>query len=261
VRKVIILVISSLFFYMLFRDMTLLNTFILCLAIAAAYGISRVQTRYITGAKYPTIAISLALCPILIFYPASRSHFVVTTAAMFFAFYSTGLFLVALDEKGKKTSKEIIGLVILYGASSLNLFLVAHSELILPLSVSILIFLFILNRVQIMPYMAGATILAVVLLLLAGVRLFGPAVHLPIAERYSLLSSVFVLLLFVFVAYLKRPDFVTVLAFFGFLYMSVDLLMSVGFSFRGVLLYQPVLALFNAGPVVGLAIKGGKDHR
>lgn len=260
-RKVIVLAISALFFFMLFRDMTPLNTFILCLAVAAAYGISMIPAKYLTGAKYPTIILSLALSPALIIYPILRSHFVVTTAAMFFAFYSTGFFLVTLDDKGKKVSKEIVGLVILYGVSALNLFLVARVELVLPLSVSILVFLFILNRTQIMPYMAGAMALVVIAFLLAGVHLFGPAVPLATAERYSLLAVAFALLLFVFAAYLKRPDFVTVLAFFGLLYVSVDLLMSVGFGFKGILLHQPVPALFIAGPVVGMAIKGGKDRR
>jgi len=260
VRKVIILVISSLFFYMLFRDMTPMKTFIICLAIAASYGISRVPAKYVVGAKYPTIAVSLAFSPFLIIYPAFRSHFAVAAVVTFLAFYSTGLFLVTLDEKGKKFSKEITGLMVLYGVSAVNLFLVAHPELILPFSVSVLIFLFIINRTNIMPYVAGATFLVVILLLLSGVRIFGPAVPLLAAERYSLLAAAFALLLFVFVAYIKRPDFVTILAFFGLLYMSVDLLMSVGFNFRAVLLHQPVLALFIAGPVIGMAIKGGKDR-
>jgi hypothetical protein len=260
VRKVIVLVISSLLFYLLFREMTPFKMLILCVAIAAAYGVSRVPAKHLAAAKYPTIGVSLALCPVLIIYPALRPHFAITAAVMFLAFYSTGLFLVTLDEKGKKVSKEITGLMVLYVISALNLFLVAHSELILPLSISILIFLFIINRVHVMPYVAGATVIVAILLLVSGVRIIGPAVHLLSAERYSLLAAAFALLLFVYVAYIKRPDFVTILAFFGLLFISVDLLMSVGLNFRGVLLHQPILALFIAGPVVGIAMKGGKDH-
>ncbi len=120
---------------------------------------------------------------------------------------------------------------LLYGASSLNLFLTGHSELILPLSISVLLFLFIINRVTHMAAVAAYT--------RHGRHLPRPEgratarraiVLLNDNERYVLLACAFALLLITFVAYLKRPDFITVLAFFGLLYVSVDLLMSVGFS-------------------------------
>ena len=136
---------------------------------------------------------------------------------------------------------------LLYGASSLNLFLTGHSELMLPLSISVLLFLFIINRIRIMAFIAAYTAACVVFLSLKGVPLFGSDVPLHDAERYVLLACAFALLLITFVAFLKRTDLITVLAFFGLLYVSVDLLMSVGFSLRAVLLYQPVLASSSSG--------------
>ncbi len=97
-------------------------------------------------------------------------------------------------------------------------------------------------------------------LLASGVQVFGTVIHLQVAERYVLLASAFLLLVFVLAAYVKRPDFITLLAFFGLLYISADLLMSFGLCFKGVLLNQPVLSLFLVGPVVGMALKGGKEH-
>ncbi len=260
-RKGLVLVISSLFFYGLFRDMTLLKTLILCLAIASAYGISRIPPKYVVGAKYPTVGICLAFCPVLIIYPWLRHHFLIAALVAFFAFHSAALFLVTLNDKGKKLYKEIVGLLILHGTASLNLFLVGHPELILPLSISILIFLFVIDKTEIIPFMGGWSAMALVALLVSGVHIFGPTVHLQAPERYVLLASAFLLLIVVFAAYVKHPGFVTLLAFFGLLFISVDLLMSVGFSFKGVLLHQPVLSLFMVGPVIGMALKGGKERQ
>jgi hypothetical protein len=260
VRKALVLAIASLFFYSLFRDMTLFKTLVLCVAIAAAYGISKIPTSYVAGAKYPLIGVSLALCPVFIIYPWLRHHFLIAASVMFLAFYSMAFFLVTLDEKGKKMYKEVIGLFVLYGVSSLNLFFTGHPELILPLSISVLVFLFIMNKVEIMPFMAGCATLVLILLLVSGVHVVGPAVRLQAAERYVLLASAFALLLLVFAAYLKRPDFATIVAFFGLIYISIDLLMSVGFSLKGVLLNQPLLGLFIVGPIVGMALKGGRER-
>jgi hypothetical protein len=260
VRKALVLSISSLFFYSLFRDMTVLNTLILCMAIASAYGISKIPSKFLAGAKYPMIGTCLALCPALIIYPWLRPHLLVAGATLFLAFHSMALLLVTLDEKGKKVYKEVIGLSVLYGVSSFNLFFTGHCELILPLSISIVAFLFIINRAQLIPFMAGCAALAIILLSASGVHVFGTVLHLQAVERYILLATAFALLLLAFVAYLKRPDFVTISAFYGLLFVSVDLLISMGFSVKGVLFHQPTLALFIVGPVIGMALKGGREH-
>jgi hypothetical protein len=260
VRKAFVLSISSLFFYGLFRDMTVLNTLILCVAIASAYGISKIPSRYLAGAKAPMIGICLALCPALIIYPWLRPHLLVAGVTLFLSFHSMALLLVTLDEKGKKAYKEVIGLSVLYGVSSFNLFFTGHCELILPLSISIVAFLFIINKAQIIPFIAGCAALAIISLLASGVHIFGAVLHLQAAERYLLLATAFALLLFAFIGYVKRPDFVTISAFFGLLFVSVDLLMSMGFSAKGVLFHQPTLALLIVAPVIGVALKGGKER-
>ncbi len=238
-----------------------MKTLICCLVMAGAFAVSRIDPRYLLASKYPLIGLCLALSPVLIVYPALRPHGAIAGAAMLLAFYSIALFLVTTEEKGRKVYKEITGLSLLYGASSLNLFLTGHSELILPLSIAVLLFLFIINRIRIMAFIAAYTVMAGIFLSLKGVPLTGSNVLLHDAERYVLLACAFALLLITFVAFLKRTDLITVLAFFGFLYVSVDLLMSVGLHLRAVLLYQPVLALLIVGPLVGMVMKGGKERR
>lgn len=239
----------------------MMKTLIFCLVMACAYAISRIGPQYLRASKYPLTGLCLALSPVLIIYPALRPHEAAAGAAVLLAFYSIALFLVTTEEKGRKAYKEIIGLSLLYGASSLNLYLTGHSELILPLSISVLLFLFIINRVTHMAFIAAYTGMAVIFFSLKGVPVNGCDVLLHDAERYVLLACAFALLVITFAAFLKRTDFITVLAFFGLLYVSVDLLMSVGFRLRAVLLYQPVLALLIVGPLVGMVMKGGKERR
>ncbi|MGD0231051.1 MAG: hypothetical protein ABSC19_11945 [Syntrophorhabdales bacterium] len=259
-RRTVVLVISCLFLFCLFHPMTVAKTFLLCLSMTSAYIVSRVPPRYLLASKYPLIGFCLALPCVLIFYPALRPYHAIAGAAMFFAFYGMALFLVTTEDKGREVYKEVLGLSLLYGASCLNLVLTGHSELILPQSISVLVFLFIINRVRIMPFIAAYTVVCMIFLAVKGVSVLGQDVLLQNAERYTLLACAFALLLMTFVAFLKRTDFISVLAFFGLLYVSVDLLMSVGFRLKGVLLYQPVAALFIMGPLVGMIMKGGKER-
>lgn len=259
-RKILILLTSSLFFYCLFRDMTLVKTLILGAAVASAYGISKIPAKYVLAAKYPMIVASLALCPALVLYGWLRSSRFVVPAVMLFGFYGIALFLITMEEKSKKIHKEIIGLSLLYAASVVNLFLTGHTGLIFPLSIAVLLFLFIINKVAIMPFIAVYTGIATAFLLIKGISILGPGVPLMTVERYALLGTGCALMIITFISYLKRTDPMSVLAFFGLLYVSVDLLLSVGFKVKGVLLYQPVQALFIVGPLVGAALKGGKER-
>ena len=179
---------------------------------------------------------------------------------MLLAFYSIALFLVTTEEKNRKIHKEVTGLSLLYGASALNLFLTGRFELMLPLSVSMLLFLFIINRVRIMPFIAGYTVACMVLLWATGTPVLGRDVPFYDVQRYALFACAFALLLIAFTAFMKRTDFVAVLSFFGLLYVSVDLLMSIGFHLNGVLVHQPLLGLLVVGPLMGMVMKGGKER-
>ena len=258
-RKALVIAASSLFFYGLLRDMTLLKTLMLCAAIISSFVISKVPVKYLAGAKYPVIGLSLILPFGLIFYPWARSEKAIVAASLVLAFFSIALFLVTLDEKGKKAYKEITGLCLLYAASFTNLFLTGLPALILPLSIAVLLFLFIVNKTRVMPFVAGLTIAAVIVLLVSRVPLLSTGPWLNQMERYILMGAAFVLMLVAFVGFVKKPGFVNLLGFFGLLYVSVDLLMSIGLRLGGILLSQPGLSLFIVGPIVGVAMKGGKE--
>jgi hypothetical protein len=260
VRKVIILVIGALFLHALVRDLNMIRVIILCAALASAYGVSRIPAGLIFRGKHPLIGLCLALSPTIFFYPALRPLQITAGAAILLGFYSIALFLVTADERGNELYKEVTGLTLLYGATVFNLFLAGHSELVLPLSISVLIFLFIINRVAIMPYLAAYTAGLVIFFVARGIPILGSHAPLRTIEQYFVLGCAFILFLFAFVAFLKKTDLITALGFFGLLYVSVDLLMSVGLRIKGVLLYQPVLGFCIVGPLIGVMMKGGKER-
>ena len=259
-RKTVVLIIASLFFFCLFRETTATTFFTLSLVMASAYGLSRLNSRYVLASKYPLIGLCLALSPVLIIYPGLRASWGMAAAAVVLAFYSIALFLVTTEAKNRQIYKEAIGLSLLYCASALNLFLTGRFALMLPLSVSVLLFLFIINRVRIMPFVGGYTVACMVVLWATGAPVLGRDVPLYDVQRYALFACAFALLLIAFMAFMKRTDFVAVLSFFGLLYVSVDLLMSIGFHLSGVLVHQPILGLVVVGPLMGMVMKGGKER-
>jgi hypothetical protein len=260
-RKAGVLVLSCLFLYSLSGQMSMIKVLMLIGGLISACLISRVPSKFVRAAKYPLIGLSLALPPALFLYPSFRVYRAVAGLAVFLAFYGLALFLVSLEEKGKQVYKEAAGLSLLYAASCINLFFTGHLELITPLSITVLLFLFIINKVRLMPFIAVYTVVAVGFSYFRGIGMFANGVAIDGVERYLLLGCGFALLLLTFVAYLQKPDFSTVLAFFCLLYVSVDLLMSVGLSFKSGLLYQPSLALFIVGPVIGIMLKGEKERK
>ncbi len=259
-RKTLVLFFSSLFFYALFGHMTVVRTLMLFGGVASAYAVSRIPSRFIRHAKYPLIGLSLALSPLLFLYPALKTNRFLAPMVVFLTFYSIALFLVTLEEKERRIYKEVIGLSLLYAASSVNLFLTGRAELICPLSISVLLFLFIVNKSRMMPFIAGYAAVAVAFLCIRGVSVFSGGPSFDGVERYLLLGCSFALLLIAFVTFIKRPDFAAIFAFFGLLYVSIDLLMSVGFRVKSILVYQPVMALLVVGPLMGMALKGEKER-
>lgn len=257
-RKIVVLIIASVFFFCLLRETSATTFLMLCLVMASAYGLSRLDPKYVLASKYPLIGLCLALSPVLIVYQALRTSWGIAAAAMVLAFYSIALFLGTTEEKSRKIHKEAIGLSLLYCASALNLFLTGRFALMLPLSVSVLLFLFIINRVRIMPFVGAYTVACMVVLWATGAPVLGRDVPLYDVQRYALFACAFALLLIAFIAFVKRTDFVAVLSFFGLLYVSVDLLMSIGFHLNGVLVHQPLLGLLVVGPLMGMVMKGGK---
>ncbi len=257
-KRIGLLVLSSLFFYSLFRDMNVVKTLLLCAAVAVAFAVSRAPSKYLVGAKYPLICLCFALSVMLILYPGLRTHWIVRFAAIFLAFFSLTLYVSTISEKGKGLYKEIIALSLLFVSVSANLILARSVEMFVPLSVTIFLFLFIVQRTRLVP-LAGLYVVIMLFLLYAErISIYGSRPELVGIERSIMLATAFLLLLITFIGFIRKAGAVWTVAFFGFLYASVDLLMSVGFSLKGLLLYQPVAALMILAPLAGVMLQGEK---
>jgi hypothetical protein len=260
VKKVLLYTLSTLLFYCLLRDVGAVKILLICSALGFVYGIYRVPARYVAASKYPAILLSFAATVCFFFYPHVVVQAPSQAAIMFLAFYGITLYLATLDEKGKGFFKEVAALSVLFLTSAFNLAVIGQAPFMFSLAFSVMLFLFIIGRHRIIPFIAGYTMVIGVLLYSKGVAFTGSGFGIHEVERYILFGVTFILLVTAFVGTLKKVDFVKLLPFFGFLYLAVDVLMVVGFKFSGGLLYQPVLALLVAGPLLGLMLKpaGGK---
>jgi hypothetical protein len=249
--------LSSLFFYSLFRDMDLLNALILCGAIGVAFAVSQAPSKVVIAAKYPLICLCFALSAALILYPDLRGRMVIRLAAIFFTFFSLGLYVTTLEEKGKEFYKEVIALSLLLASAGINLVLTRNFELLLPPAISLLLFLFIMNRTRLLPLVGAYLVAVAVFLYLRKAGMQGNPLQLSMIERYLVLCTTFLFLVVSFIGFIRQGSFSWTLAFFGLLYASIDILLSVGFSMKGLLLYQPLSALMILAPLVGVLLQEG----
>jgi hypothetical protein len=180
----------------------------------------------------------------------------IRAAGMFVTFFSLSLYVATIDEKGKGLYKEILALSLLLISTAVNLVMTRSMELFLPLSITILLFLFILNRMKLIPLVGAYVVGMLIFLYIKKVSLFGPGLELSQIERYLVLSTAFLLLLATFIGFVRQPNSLWTIAFFGLLCASIDILVSVGFSLKGLLLYQPLAALLILAPLVGITLQG-----
>jgi hypothetical protein len=258
-RKAFVLAASSLFLYGLFRDMTLAKTLLLIAGLIGAFFVSRIPARMVVGVKYPLICLSFGLSAGLFFYPSVRGY-PAQLAALFFSFYSIALYLATDEEKAKKPYKHMIALSLLFVSSSYNLIITSRPEVVLPLTITSILFLFILNRVKSLPILGALGLVILVILYMRHCTGFGCQLTLSGIERYLLLGTAFLLLFISFMGFIRDSGPIRVIAFFGSLYLSIDLLMSIGFSFKGILIHQPAMALLIVSPLLGLTMKGGGER-
>ena len=250
--------LSCLFFYSLFRDMNVVRTLLLIAAVAVAFIVSKAPPKYVIGAKYPLICLCFALSAALVVYPGLRIKPITRFASIFLTFFSLSLYVAAISEKGKGLYKEILALSLLLISASVNLIMTRSIELFLPLSITILLFLFILQRTRLLPLAGAYTAVMLIFLYAKKISLFGSGLELAGVERYLVLATAFLLLFVTFIGFVRKAGSTWTIAFFGLLYASVDILISVGFSLKGLLLYQPIAALLILAPLVGVTLQGEK---
>jgi hypothetical protein len=107
-----------------------------------------------------------------------------------------------------------------------------------------------------MPFITAYALIAAFMIYRQGTGILGSGLTgLPEINRYILLGAAFALLVTSFSLVMKKSAFSTMLPFFGFLYIAMDILLVVGIKFSTGLLYQPVLFVAILVPLAGTMLK------
>jgi hypothetical protein len=254
-KKCALYILATILLYGLFREFTLVKALLVLAGLVSVYLIYRIPSRYILAMKYPFILLSLCATPGFLCYPQIHTKFPVEPVIIFLSFYGIAFYLISLGENGKGIYKEAIALSILYLCASFNLFLMGKPLLILAISFAIMLFLFIIGRNKLMAIIGGYTLCIIVYLLIRKTTIAGLGLKVGDIDRYLLLAVTFILLMFSFIGFLKKPNMMKIMAFFGFLYIAIDILLVLGFRISAGLLYQPMIALFIVAPLMGIMLK------
>ncbi|MBA4416449.1 MAG: hypothetical protein C0392_00850 [Syntrophus sp. (in: bacteria)] len=254
-KKCSLYILATILLYGLFREFTLAKALLVLAGLVSVYLIYRIPGRYILAMKYPFIFLSLCATAGFFLYPQIHAKFPVEPVIIFLSFYGIAFYLISLGEKDKGIYKEAIALSILYLSVSFNLFLMGKPLFILAIALAIMLFLYIIGRNKLMAIIGGYTLCIIVYLMIKKTAIASLELKVGDIDRYLLLAVTFILLIFSFIGFLKKPNMMKIMVFFGFLYIAIDILLVLGFRLSAGLLYQPIIALIIVAPLVGIMLK------
>ncbi len=261
-KKILIAILSALLVYSFFREYTFAKVLIIFAGAVAGYGIFRLPQRSVEAMKYPLIVLSFMVTVLFFFYPKIALPDVARTAVVFLSFYAFIFYLIGMEEKGQDFFKEVTALSILFFSSGFNLYITGKLVLMISFALALILYLFIIARHRMIPFIAAYAVIASFMVYRQGANILGSGLTgLSSINKYILLGASFALLITSFALIMKKSAFSTMLPFFGFLYIAMDILMVVGAKFSTGLLYQPVLFLVMIVPLAGTMMKaeGGKS--
>jgi len=261
-KKLFFYIASTVLLYGLFREISPVKALIICLGLGISYLVYRIPVRHIIAMKYPFICLVLALTIFFIFFPGKNIPYPFNSLVIFVSLYGLTFYLITIEEKNKNAFKEITALSILFLSSAFNLFMTGNLLFILPISIAILFFLFIIGKNRLIPFIAGYTlaIMTALLLFQKGINITGNGVKINDLEKHILLATSFLFLIISFTGFAKNNNFIKLAAFFGFIYITTDIYLVLGFKLSSGLLYQPLTALLLLTPFIGMMLKTETEH-
>jgi hypothetical protein len=255
-KKVLIAILSLLLVYGFFREYTVARVLVIIAGAAAGYAIFRLPQRSIEAMKYPLIVLSFMVTVLFFFYPKLAVPEVARMAIVFVSLYAFVFYLTGMEDKGQDFFKEVTALSILFFSSGFNLYITGKLVFMMSFAAALVLFLFIIGRYRIMPFITAYALIAAFMIYRQGTGILGSGLTgLPEINRYILLGAAFALLVTSFSLVMKKSAFSTMLPFFGFLYIAMDILLVVGIKFSTGLLYQPVLFVAILVPLAGTMLK------
>jgi len=256
VKKAFIMITTILLVYSFMRELNFMKILLALGGLASVYAIYRIPARSIEAMKYPFIVLNFLVTILFFFYPKIHIVYPAQVAIVFLSFYSVIFYLMSMEDKQKEFFKEVTALSILFFSSSFNLFMAGDLLLIVSFALALMLFLFILERTPMIPFIAGYTLIAGIIIYRQGGNILGNGLTgLGSIEKYILLSSSFVFLVVSFVMFMKQNTLTKILPFFGFLYIAMDVFMVLGVKLSMGLLYQPAIFLVLVSPLIGVMLK------
>ena len=258
-KRIVFLVLSAIFLYAFLRDFSIVRTLLISVGIAGIYAVCQVPSRFILNARYPLIGLSLALSVLFFFYPRFITAWHLDPALIFVSFYALALYLAALETQTKGFVKEAVAMAALLLSVFLNLSMAGRIQLALPVSLAVLLFLFILNRVRLLPIAALFGLAAIVF---AKKEMFvGGTAFFNEEQRYLVLAMTLLFLVLSFISMVKESTPMKLISFFGFLCIALDVLLVVGFKFSAGLATTPVTVVILSIPLLGVTLKSEAGGR
>jgi hypothetical protein len=255
-RKVFIVITAIFLLYGFIRELNLVKVLLALGGFGTIFVIYRIPSRYIEAMKYPLIVLSLLVTVLFFVYPRVPLVYPARVAIVFLSFYSVIFYIINMEEKQKEFFKEITALSILFISSSFNLFMTGQLLLVVSFALALMLVLFVLDRTSMVPFIAGYTLVACILIWRQNGNILGSGLTgLGTIEKYILLSSSFIFLVTSFIMFMKKNTVAKILPFFGFLYIAMDILMVLGVKLSTGLLYQPVILLAFVSPLIGVMLK------
>jgi len=261
-KKILVYIAAAILLYGFFRELNVVKTLMICLGLGAAYLICLMPARHIAAMKYPFICFSLAVTALFFVYPKINIKYPFDTLIVFVSFYGLTFYLITIEEKGKSLFKEITALSMIFLSSAFNLFMIGKLLFIFPMSIAAVLFLFVIGKNRMIPFMAGYTLVIIIALLIfnKGVSILGNGLKINDVEKYLLLAASFGFLILAFVGFVKKSNSIKLMVFFGFLYIAVDIFMVLGLKLSTGLLHQPLTALLVLTPLIGIMLKAEKER-
>jgi hypothetical protein len=260
-KKAFIAITAIFLLYGFIRELNLMKVLLALGGLATIFVIYRIPSRYIEAMKYPLIILTFLVTALFFVYPRVPLVHPARVAIVFLSFYSVIFYIINMEEKQKEFFKEITALSIIFISSSFNLFMTGQLLLVVSFALALMLVLFILDRTSMVPFIAGYTLVACIIIWRHSGNILGSGMTgLGSFEKYILLSSSFILLVTSFVMFMKKNAVAKILPFFGFLYIAIDTLMVLGVKLSTGLLYQPVILLALVSPLIGVMLKteGGR---
>jgi hypothetical protein len=257
-RKAAILMLGAILLHSILGDFNALNILLLLGGLALAYGLFETPDRFITAAKYPVVVLSLLAGVFSALYPAVIAAYHLRQVLLLLAFYSLGFYLATMESKDRSPGKEAIALSLLMVSASFNCYAAGQPLTIVPLALSAMALLFIAGRARLAIVVSAFCVATLVVACLRGFPARGPGQDLPDLERYVLLGTAFLFFVLSFLFFLQEGDALKMLGFYGFLFLSVHIVLSLTARFPLTLRYEPLLAILLVAPSMAALMKSGR---